>query len=221
LILTSIISAIVMSQILYISILGYLVTTIMGIILLSLTIMTIMKFSKLKNGKTFSRSLVHITMILMIFSYFAVDPNSHYASEVLIPGKVSIVEEFDLSIYGWREGGDEYPTIVLDVTESGKYLGQVVLRQGVYSGDVWNQADWLTKNAMDYYFKMENMEYIDYKRDSPIVLEIHHKPLTNLFRITFYMYIVVTLTAVIVRIRSRPKTTKVVDRLVYLPIQIV
>ncbi|MFV2014124.1 MAG: cytochrome c biogenesis protein CcsA, partial [Candidatus Heimdallarchaeota archaeon] len=201
----SLIMIILLYQILHVSIVGYLLSTILGIFLLSLIIMAVMKIAKIRTGKTLSRQLVHIAMILMIFSYFTVDPNSQIVYEALIPGKITIVEEFDLNIVGWREAGDGNPIIKLNVSQTGKDLGQVILTQGEYRDQYWVRGAWITLKLQDYYFILENMNRIEYNQEAPIVIQIQHKPLTISFRLSFYLYVVITFVASIVKIKNRPK----------------
>ncbi|MHA2100187.1 MAG: cytochrome c biogenesis protein CcsA, partial [Candidatus Kariarchaeaceae archaeon] len=204
-ILSVIIASVFMYKILHTTIIGYIITSIIGILVLSLIMISLLKLTKVRNARTVSRQLVHIAMALMIFSYFAVDPNSQRVWEALIPGRTTIVEEFDLEIVAWREVGDGYPTIKLNVSKTDNYLGQITITQGVYQGQFWVRGDWITQNIQDYYFILENMQRIEYDREAPIILQIQHKPLTNSFRLSFYYYVVITFVAAFVKIKNRPK----------------
>ena len=197
----------------------YIVNVVLFTILLSLMVNSFRTVFKYKNFKKFSIQLIHITILLMIISYSSVDQSTTRVNENLVPGEVTMIEEFDFSINATRfiPGGSARHQVRLDVFEGSKIIGTVILTQGEHGDDktiakeYWERGGWISLPTKDYFFRFQDdSEYPwlnQFVSDRTVAIEIYEKPLASLFRVTFGLLVVVTVLGLTARIVKRPRNS--------------
>ncbi|MHA2274913.1 MAG: hypothetical protein ACXAC2_04065, partial [Candidatus Kariarchaeaceae archaeon] len=202
--LSSIAVFVVLYSILSDSPLVYILGSIIGSSLVTITGLGAYNLLKKQNIRRLRAQIIHITIIMMIFAYFTVDMGSIYVNEALIPEKDTNIEELGLIINATRVDGRAYPEIIIFVCVEDGHLGIVKITQGYHLGNYWTRGDWITLNNKDLYFSLQSMGEVIYRMDAAILIEIHSKPLTNTFRMAFYLLVLVTTIGLISTIKKRP-----------------
>jgi cytochrome c biogenesis factor len=128
------------------NILAFALNAIMTTVLLALLINFGRTLYTKYNIRKISISIVHISIILMIISYFSVDYSSNVSNEILYctdtnrgcNGNEVDIKEFDLTLNFTHWTTNQALTFHIDVLDSsGDKLQTVELTQGDYKGEKW------------------------------------------------------------------------------------
>lgn len=182
----------------------YTIASIIGTSFVILVGITFLNATKERNVRKFGKQIIHLTIILMIFSYFTVDMSTIVVNEVLVPEKEKNIEEFGIVINGTRMAGSSYPEVWISVCSENSHLGLIKIKQGYHLGKYWARGDWIVQEGKDLYFELQPMDGAVLVKDAPIPIIIYLKPLTNTFRVLFYLLLFVTTIGLYSTFKRRP-----------------
>ncbi len=184
----------------------FLISSILGTILLALILNTGRLILARRKFRKIGISLIHLSIILLILSYFTVDQSSRYENITMMEGEEQDISKFGISMIftGSKRIGEhnEILVFIFDVIVDDK-VNIIELTQGGYKGGRWTRGDWITLATRDYYFHL-NFESLGYSATTPISIEVAEKPLANLFRLTFGFLIFITILGLFTTIKRRP-----------------
>ncbi len=191
------------------SIVVFIITSILATLFGVLLINFVRSVTTKKKVRRVSIQIVHLTILLMLISYFSVDQSSTNVRVTLEPGVERVVNEFDLTLSATRRKVS--PTrynIEISVILDNEDYGIIKLTEGVYKGAVWDRGAWIIMPTNDLYFHLEDTDNLlgGFAINNPITLIISEKPMASIFRITFYVLVFVSLIGLYSSITRRPRS---------------
>ncbi|MHA2250212.1 MAG: cytochrome c biogenesis protein CcsA [Candidatus Kariarchaeaceae archaeon] len=189
---------------------NFVFTAILSTIVLSLIINLGRTIYTKKKLRKISISIVHITIILMIVSYFAVDFSSRSDQVTLYLGQENEVDKFDMKLNMTDYNSGRLLEFIIEVTFDGGESHTISLTHGKYKGQDWSRGDWIIFPLMDYFFHIDGPEQIGgFGPNVPLPVKVLEKPIASIFRITFGLLIVVTVIGLYSIIKRRPAGSEI------------
>jgi cytochrome c-type biogenesis protein CcmF len=191
------------------SIVVFIITSILATIFGVLLINFGRTLTTKKKAKRASIQIVHLTILLMLVSYFSVDQSSTNVRVTLEPEVNRTVAEFDLALNAKRIiKGSLNVAIEISVFIDGEDYGVITLTEGVYKGAIWDRGAWIIMPTKDLYFHLEDPDNIlgGFAINSPITIIISEKPMASIFRVTFYVLVFVSLIGLYSSLSRRPRS---------------
>jgi cytochrome c biogenesis factor len=161
--------------------------------LLGLQVVNIVSlFSSRINLRKLGIRLTHFIIILVLLSYFIVDPTTRESQISLNIGESADISEFEITIKFIKREIGNLSNILLEIIDSsGNIIGKPILSLGDYKGSTWTKTAWLITPFYDIYLHLDSPYHGVTLEGFKVYISVLIVPLVNLFRLTILLTFIV------------------------------